>query len=508
MSIKKKTDKQLISEWTDYKDNHLKGSPVNLNETKREKNARKKRLEKNPEKWFKYYFDKFYKSEPALFHIRATKRILGNPEWYEVRSWSRELAKTTRTMMEIMYLVLTEQKKNVLLVSASYDNAEDLLKPYKTLLETNARIINDYGEQQRAGSWESGKFVTKKGASFRALGKGQSPRGTKNEEARPDVILIDDIDTDEECRNEDRIKDSIKWIEEALIPTKSISEPLLILACGNIIAEYCCITEMGKKADKHDIINIRDKDGKSTWIEKNSEEAIDRTLSLISINSAEKEYFNNPIIEGTTFKEMTYGKVPKLSTCDGIIIYSDPATSNKEIKTSSDKAVGIIVKKRLKYFVYKVWLGVMNQSKFIDCLFEAHRVIKSLDVDTCNVWIENNSLQAPFYEQTLSPMIKEKSRKDNISLPMKTDERNKPDKFTRIDGTLEPKNREGNLILNIDEKDNPHMKRLDSHFMAVSPKAKKIDGADMVEGAVWILEKEARSYNHAYVAPQRTSRRY
>ncbi|MGB0869482.1 MAG: hypothetical protein ACPGSD_07780 [Flavobacteriales bacterium] len=505
---RKKSDKELLQDWQGYKENHLKGSPIDLKETASQKRKRIQKLESNYEEWFKYYFSKFYKSEPAPFHVRASKRIIQNDEWYEVRSWSRELAKSTRTMMEVMYLTLTGKKKNVLLVSASYDNAEDLLKPYKTLLEVNQRIINDYGIQHKPGAWESGKFTTKLGISFRALGKGQSPRGTKNDEVRPDLILIDDIDTDEECRNADRIKESVKWIEEALIPTKSISEPLLILVCGNIIARYCCITEMGKKADKHEIINVRDKAGKSTWPQKNSEEAIDRTLKLISYNAAQKEYFNNPVSEGDTFKEMTFGKVPKLSTCDQVLIYADPATSDKDVSAASDKAVAIVAKKGLKYYVYKIWLDTMKNSKFIDCLFQAYKVVKHEKVDVCKVWIENNSLQAPFYTQVLWPLIKKTARALKTQIPITPDTRIKKNKFIRIDGTLEPKSRNGELILNADEELDPHMQRLVSQFLGVSPRAKKMDGPDCIEGGVWLLEKSSQIFDYDYVGPSTNSRRY
>ena len=56
-----------------------------------------------------------------------------------------------------------------------------------------------------------------------------------------------------------------------------------------------------------DIINIRDKDGKSTW-DKNSEGDVDKILSLVSTASAQKEYFNNPLSEGDVFTEMTWGQ--------------------------------------------------------------------------------------------------------------------------------------------------------------------------------------------------------
>ena len=103
-------------------------------------------------------------------------------------------------MMDVIYLVMTGKKKNILLVSYSSDNAEMLLRPYKNVFEQNERLRNDYGDQVNFGNWKEKKFVLSNGASFRAIGKGESPRGAKNDEARPDVILIDDIDTDEECR--------------------------------------------------------------------------------------------------------------------------------------------------------------------------------------------------------------------------------------------------------------------------------------------------------------------
>ncbi len=263
--MKRQTDKQYEKLWQAFRESIVRHTPVDVNETPADRLKRIEKLHKNPEAWFAYYFPHYYLCDPAPFHERSSRRILSHPEWYEVRSWSRELAKTARTMMEILYLALQGKKKNVILVSSSYDNAERLLLPYKSELENNKRIAQDYGEQPSLGQWENGEFTTKKGASFRALGAGQSPRGTRKDQYRPDTILIDDIDTDEECRNADRIKQKVKWIEEALIPTRSISNPLLLLVCGNIISKYCCVTELAKKADKHEVINIRDKQGKSVW---------------------------------------------------------------------------------------------------------------------------------------------------------------------------------------------------------------------------------------------------
>jgi hypothetical protein len=190
----KQTDKNYLKSWQEFRDNTRKATPVDLTENAVEKAKRIKHLETNPELWFKYYFPNFYTSEPATFHTKATKRILTNMEFFEVRSWARELSKSGRTMMEVLMLILTGKKKNIIMTSSTYDNACRLLLPYKSILEANNRIINDYGTQESIGMGV-GEFSTRRGVSFRALGQGKVH--VVPVKIRPDTILII-IDTDEE----------------------------------------------------------------------------------------------------------------------------------------------------------------------------------------------------------------------------------------------------------------------------------------------------------------------
>ena len=486
-------DKEYLELWREFCENMDNATPIDVAETHAEKLKRIKRLEADDEAWFKYYFPNFYTSEPADFHKAATRRVMNNPEWYEVRSWARELSKSGRTMMEVLKLALTGKKKNVLLTSNSYDNAVRLLLPYKGILERNNRIINDYGVQKRNGSWEAGEFVTRKGVSFRALGAGQSPRGTRNDAARPDVILIDDIDTDELCRNPELVNERIKWIEQALIPTRSISNGLLIIVCGNIIARLCCVTALGAKADKWDVVNVLDKDGNSTWPQKNSKESIARVLATISYESGQKEYFNNPMDGGDTFKEITYGQLPQLRHCDQVVIYADPAPSNKDRGANSSKAIAIVSRKERTYGVHKVWVDQMSNATFCLLMFEAYITCKLAGVEPIFIFIENNTLQDPFYQQVLLPTIFRIGQEKKIDLPIREDGRKKPDKYVRIEGTLEPLNRLGQLIFNEKEQNNPHMQRMVAQFKSFNRKSKLMDGPDCVEGAIKIMQDIAAS---------------
>jgi hypothetical protein len=482
------SDADYLKAWESFRDNFRKVTPVDLTETVADRAKRVKKLESDPEAWFKYYFPNYCTSEPAAFHRASTKRIIDNAEWFEVRAWSRELAKSARSMMEVVYLALTGKIKLLILASANLDSAQKLLLPFKACFEANGRIINDYGEQQKFGSWESSHFLIKKGCAFHAFGAGQSPRGLRNESIRPDFILIDDIDTDEEVRNEDIQKNKYKWIMEALYATRSVSKPLRVLVNGNIIGENSTILKLKENADHFQIVNIRDDKGKSTWASKNTEEYIDRVLSKISYESAQKEYFNNPMDGGDVFKEIKSGKVPNLQQC-AVVIYADPATSNRDTSSGSMKAAGIIAKLGFDYYIVKVFLDNMGSARFVDCLFELYKYCQNLGLQNVRVFIENNSLQNPFYEQVLLPLIYAQANQTKVFLPVTGDDRDKKDKYTRVEGTLEPLNRLGHLIFNEQESDDPNMKRLIAQFTNFSRRQKRMDGPDMVEGGVFKLSE-------------------
>jgi hypothetical protein len=490
MSKRMKPDeRQAVINWEEFRREMLDATTVDNTETQSDKIIRINRLQNDPESWFAYYFPHYYKSQAAKFHTRATRRLLTNDRWYEVRAWSRELAKSVRSMMEVSFLTLTGKIRNVLLISNSQDNAERLLMPFIINFESNRRIINDYGIQQKVGFWEIGEFTTNGGVAFRALGAGQSPRGSRNEAHRPDFILVDDIDTDEETRNPDRIQKKWEWIEQALIPTVSVSGNYRIIFNGNIIARDCCITRAIDKADHTDVINIRDKNGKSSWPEKNSEADIDKILSLISTASAEKEYYNNPVSTGDVFKEMTWGKVPSLKSFPFLISYGDPAPSNYTNKKGSFKSVFLVGASGGVFYIITGFLDHVVNSEFVNWFYFVRQYVG--ERSQVYNYIENNKLQDPFYEQVFIPLFAAKSKEMGSIIGISGDTRSKPDKFSRIEGNLEPLNRMGKLILNEAEQGNPHMKRLEEQFLLVNPKLQApADGPDCVEGAVWIINQK------------------
>lgn len=483
----KEMDKRALQDWQQFVEDVRKATPTEKLSTA-EKAKKKAYLEKHPVEWMKYFFPNYAQYEFAPFQKEAINRISRKPEWFEVWSWSRELAKSTVSMMEELFLMLTGQKHYLLMVSATEDAAIRLLAPYKANLEGNGRIIDFYGEQQSIGKWEEGHFVTKSGLTFLAVGYGNAPRGTRNESVRPDIIDIDDYDTDKDCRNPVTLDKKTEFIERAVIPTRSVSEPTLILAKGNLIAKDTVIGRLGARADKHMVINIVDKEGKSTWPEKNTQEHIERIRATISTGAFQAEYMNNPIHEGKVFKNLPLGKMPALSKFKFLVCYGDPSTANNGKKASSTKAVCLIGKIRTTYYILKAFVDRPSNAVFIDWYYQ------------CKAWVggrvpvfylvENNSLQDPFYEQVFQPLIREENARRGDSLFITGDARPKTDKASRIEANLEPIDRNGAWVFNEDEADNPHMKELLDQFKLFEMTLPyPADGPDCVEGAIAELNR-------------------
>ncbi len=506
MVNKLKTDIDLEKEYALLVENISKDTAVTFLETRDEQRKRKKRLEApgNQEEWIKYYFPKYSFAPPAAFHKASTQRIInaldemtlkGSGRMYQSRIWGRGLSKSTRRMMEIFYLAYVKKfPVNELLCSKTETNAQLLLAPYMANFETNHLLINDYQKEKNTGDWTMKKFTTLSGWTFRAVGAEQNPRGSKNEELRINVIDADDLDDDEVCRNIERLDAQWLWWEKAVLPTVEISRPYFIFFDNNAIAEDCLALRANKMASDKEMICIMDEEGNSTWPEKNTPEMIAQMQHDQSIESFEGEYMNNPGSKGKTFVEQKFDKCPPLKDMYFVVSYTDPSSSNKDrpsVKSgagNSRKAVVLMGRKGITYYIYKVFLDIMTSAQLIDAEYAIRDYVAGQSI--LYNYIENNSLQDPIFSQIYQPLIFAKGQNHPLGvLGMIPDARDKGDKWMRIEANLEPINRSGNLVFNIEEENDPHMKRLVAEFKAAKATSKKLDGCDAVEGAKFKIDQ-------------------
>lgn len=499
----KLSHREVSERWEAFRNNLMRDTPAPVGESERDKQARVKRLKGNFEEFCKYYFPNYTSAPFAKFHLRFAKKVAASDTCYLVRAWAREHAKSVVAGLFVpLFEMVNGRLHNMLLVSHSYDNACELLMPIMLNLESNQRFIHDFGAQKSWRGWEVGKFVTAGGCSFRAIGAGQSPRGSRNEEKRPDFILVDDIDTDEECRNETRLKKKWDWVEQALFPTMSISGRKRFIFVGNIIGKNSVIVRASEKADDFEQINILDKNGQPSWPERYTLADVNYMLSKISYASGQKEYFNNPISEGTVFKDIKWGKVPPLARFKFVVAYCDASYSNS--RKNDFKALPLVGELDGDYYIIKAYLEQTVLQTMVKWFFDLRDHVAG-KTQVYN-YIECNGFQDPWYQDVFMPALRTAER-ERGTMPVSPDDRDKPDKFSRVEGNLEPLNRRGSLIFNEAEKTDPHMARLVEQFKAIEPSLPAHDdGPDAVEGAYWIISNKLRVMAPPTVKPGKGTR--
>lgn len=479
----KPRDREALVDWEQYRKATAKATTIDLFERPEEKAAR---IEAHRTDFFafaKYHFPHFTTAEFADFHRHLVKEMTARERGLLVSIIARDHAKSAVAMMLIIWLMATGQAKTLILASWSLGSAINLLTPFKVQFEANERLKHDYGPFVSTGQWEADKFTTLTGWSLRAIGSGQSPRGTRNEEARPDIILVDDFDEDEMCRNPKRVSDAFDWLMGALFASMSITGPGRFLMTGNIIAPDTVLAKVEEKADWSQRINIYDKHGKPSWWQRFSQEACAYMIDKLGYRLSQREYFNNPIVEGAVFKEdwLRWKRMPKLSSYTAIVAYLDPGF--KKTKTSDTKAWVMVGLHKGEYHIIKAFVAQASITEMVGWGYQLQDYCAK-NGGAMRLFMEEVFLQDMLYDDFAA-----EGKLRGAPLPLRGDKRKKPDKDARIEAISGHAER-GHLWFNEAEKHNAHMVQLRDQFINFQPGVRtRKDGPDAVEGAIHILQQ-------------------
>ncbi|MEY8355246.1 phage terminase large subunit [Lachnospiraceae bacterium 54-53] len=125
---------------------------------------------------------------------------------------------TNLTFKGTMHSVLYEYKHYPIILSDSSEQAEGFLENIRVEFEENPAILEDFGSL--SGSvWRSNVLVTKSGIKIEAIGSGKKIRGRKHRNWRPDLLILDDVENDENVRTPDQRKKLENWFNKAVSPS-------------------------------------------------------------------------------------------------------------------------------------------------------------------------------------------------------------------------------------------------------------------------------------------------
>lgn len=483
--------------WKQHCETVQSATAVNINETQAQRLARIRRLRSDYAAFVDYYFPHWTvnpetgKATPcAPFHVSAANAILKDRNIKAAFQWHRGAAKSTNMDVFVpMWLMAQEHREiNVMvLVGKSEDNAKTLLGDIQAELQYNQRYIHDFGEQYNVGSWEEGEFVTRSEVAFFARGRGQSPRGLRYRSHRPDYVIVDDLDDDELVESPDRVNKLFDWLRSALFGTLDGGRGRFIMV-GNLIAKNSVLARWCDIKSVHVTrVNIYDNRGNVSWAAKWTPQEVKDIEAVVGYRAFQKEYMNNPIIEGAIFRNewIRWGKRPAWSKFSENVLYIDPSFKGS---TKNDyKAAKLWGKAGTTLYHLRAFVRQSSVAEMVRWCYDLYEWTREQGI------VVRWYMEANFMQDTILDEFRREGELRGYQLPITGDKRKKPDKFQRVEA-ISPLWERGFVVYDETQRDDPDMLAGIDQTLAFEKGMRGHDDApDADEGAIWMLQRDTRT---------------
>ena len=275
-----------------------------------------------------YFLKALLVAESPEFHREIYKLL---PESVRlVLASPRGFAKSTIVSVIFpIWLALWGKAKDICIISASETLAVDWLRKIKGELVNNVRVREYFGEQE-SDKWSENHIILRNGVNIRARGAGGQIRGF-----RPDVIICDDLETDDSVRSEEQRRQLKEWLFKACLNTLvpegkfiivgTIIHPLSVLADllsmdnGWTKKKYMAYTDGVQEA------------GHELWPELWHHERLKKRKAEIGSFAFSSEFMNSPISDETApIKENQIRTWKDLPRQYNAVISVDPAYSEDD----------------------------------------------------------------------------------------------------------------------------------------------------------------------------------
>ena len=147
-----------------------------------------------------------------------------------------EAKSTLVSQLFTLYCLVTQKKRYALIVMDSIDQAYPMLEAIKVELEFNQRLRIDFPEMAGQGRvWQAATIITKANQKVQVAGSGKKLRGLRHGAYRPDLVVLDDIENDEQVRSPEQRDKLHDWLKKTVLPLGAAGDKLDVVYIGTIL---------------------------------------------------------------------------------------------------------------------------------------------------------------------------------------------------------------------------------------------------------------------------------
>lgn len=147
-----------------------------------------------------------------------------------------EAKSTITSQIFVLWCVITERKWYPIIVMDAFEQAAVMLEAIKAELESNPRLMMDFPEAAGQGTtWQVGKIITKNARMVEVFGAGKRIRGRRHGPHRPDLVVGDDLENDENVRSPEQRDKLQGWLAKSVMKLAGPGEKLDAIIIGTVL---------------------------------------------------------------------------------------------------------------------------------------------------------------------------------------------------------------------------------------------------------------------------------
>lgn len=216
--------------------------------------------------------DAQYECEPAPFHYELSDLLLHEKEHVAIEMF-RESGKSSFALraFPLHCLAFPDKSRDFIVIikqnqTTASNKLKDIISEYKSNPLVQHNLVEILVENNKVFSAnvknEKGEIVN---VRIEAYGKGTGIRGLNNQDRRPKVIILDDIQDKDDARSETVTTSDWEWFLSDIV---FLGSKTRIFFIGNNLGERCCIERTINSASSLNFKVIKVpimKDDKPTW---------------------------------------------------------------------------------------------------------------------------------------------------------------------------------------------------------------------------------------------------